>query len=158
MCNLSTLKEIHDPSLKRPQDRVRDHRRIYTRRLRRPCRKTILHPPGGIRHRAGARHEGLAYSLRRLERRHGLYPIIGGGNGGCGGIGNEAAFGLEQRRGLSEGLLRELGTEGMLFGELHARVCGSSPQSPPDDDCEYDESPSAPDRQSSRSTWRDRRQ
>jgi NADPH-dependent 2,4-dienoyl-CoA reductase/sulfur reductase-like enzyme len=35
---------------------------------------------------------------------------------------------------------------------------GSSPQSPPDHDSEYDESPSVPDRQSSRSTWRDRRQ
>src|SRR5580693_3023481 len=63
--------------------------------------------------------------------------------------------GAEQRL---RDLLRELGTEGVLFRELHARVCGSSPQSPPDHDCEYDESPSAPDRQSSRSTWRDRRQ
>ena len=70
---------------------------------------------------------------------------------------DEAAFGLGQRRGLSQGLLRELGTEGVLFRELHARVCGSSPQSPPDHDCEYDEGSPAPDRQSNRCTWRGRR-
>jgi hypothetical protein len=37
-------------------------------------------------------------------------------------------------------------------------ACGSAPQSAPDHDSEYDESASAPDRQSSRGTWRDRRQ
>src|SRR5580658_9479976 len=66
---------------------------------------------------------------------------------------DETASGLDQRRGLSEGLLRELGTEGVLFGELHARVRRPPAESPPDHGGERNEGPSVAHRQSSCSAW-----
>src|SRR5258706_245697 len=63
-------------------------------------------------------------------------------------------LGLGKRRCVSDVLVRLLGTEGVLFRELHARVCGPSHQSPAVHDREYNESPPASDQQSSRCTGR----
>ena len=43
---------------------------------------------------------------------------------------DETASGLDQCREFSQGLLWELGAEGLLLGELYARVCRPSPQKP----------------------------
>src|ERR1700730_3253857 len=53
----------------------------------------------------------------------------------------------------SQGLLWELGAEGLLLGELYARVRRPPPKSPPDHGRERNESPSVAHRQSSCSAW-----
>src|SRR5580658_3456501 len=62
---------------------------------------------------------------------------------------DETASGLDECREFSQGLLWELGAEGLLLGELYARVRRPPPKSPPDHGRERNESPSAAHRQSS---------